>query len=205
MYSSELNIQVSCYRVAILAIALVAALPVQAERFATIAEAQKLMFPTATEMESRLFRYSTADARAIEKLAGTKLRKPVNRLWIAREGTNLLGVVLHDQVLGKHEVIDYAVGITPSGQVKSIEVLEYRESYGGEIRGAKWRSQFRGKTADAPLTLHRDVYNLSGATISCRNVTEGVKRMLAVFETVVRPQLFAGDRVPVNSPSRQSR
>lgn len=194
----------SC-RIGVFAALFIALFPARAERFATIAEAQKLMFPAATEMQSRALRYSASDARAIEKLAGSKLLKAANRMWVAREGTNILGVVFHDQVLGKHEVIDYAVAVNPSGQVKSIEVLEYRESYGGEIRGAKWRSQFRGKTASAPLTLHRDVYNLSGATISCRNVTEGVKRMLAVFETVVRPQLFAVDRVPVTAITNDSR
>ena len=81
--------------------------------------------------------------------------------------------------LGKHEVIDYAVAIAPGGQLLQLEVLEYRESHGSEIRGAKWREQFKGKHAQSPLRLHDDIYNLSGATISCRHVTEGIKRVLA--------------------------
>ncbi len=28
-----------------------------------------------------------------------------------------------------------------------MEILEYRESYGDEVRNPKWRAQFTGKTA----------------------------------------------------------
>ena len=39
------------------------------------------------------------------------------QLWLARQGTNLLGVLVLDHVFGKHEVIDYAVAAMPhSGQ-----------------------------------------------------------------------------------------
>ncbi|MEW6156688.1 MAG: FMN-binding protein, partial [Verrucomicrobiota bacterium] len=94
-----------------------------------------------------------------------------------------------DQVLGKHEWIDYAVAISPEGKVLQVEVLEFRESHGYEIRAEKWRAQFKGKSAKDRFRLHDDIYNISGATISCRNVTEGVKRLLTEFEHVLRARL----------------
>jgi Na+-translocating ferredoxin:NAD+ oxidoreductase RnfG subunit len=42
-----------------------------------------------------------------------------------------------------------------------------------------WRKQFRGKTADAPLQVGKDIRNISGATISSNSVTRGVKQALA--------------------------
>ena len=95
-----------------------------------------------------------------------------------------------DQVLGKHDLIDYAVGMDMEGRIVGVEILEYRESYGGEIHSEKWRAQFTGKTARHAIRLNRDISNLSGATISCRNVTEGVKRLTSAFELVVRPRLL---------------
>jgi Na+-translocating ferredoxin:NAD+ oxidoreductase RnfG subunit len=95
-------------------------------------------------------------------------------------------------VLGKHEIIDYTVALTPEGKVLAIEILEYRESYGYEIRGAKWRQQFVGKGAANSLRLNKDIYNISGATMSCRHVTEGIRRVLATFDLLCRPQLAAG-------------
>lgn len=168
-------------------------LPAWAERFLTVAEAQKICFPAATGFEAHTVRFTSEQIKAIEKQGGGRMLNAGNRVWLARSGTNLLGVVVLDHVFGKHEVIDYVVAITPAGQVQRIEILEYRESYGGEIRGAKWRAQFNNKTAAAPLKLHEDIYNLSGATMSCRHVTAGVRRLLVTFELVLRPQLLLAE------------
>jgi Na+-transporting NADH:ubiquinone oxidoreductase subunit NqrC len=64
--------------------------------------------------------------------------------------------------------------------------MEYRESYGYEVRDAKWRAQFTGKTARAPLRLDQDIKNISGATLSSRHVTEGVRRVLAFYEAALK-------------------
>jgi Na+-translocating ferredoxin:NAD+ oxidoreductase RnfG subunit len=108
----------------------------------------------------------------------TAARDQPYRVWRASDG----GWFIVDQVLGKHEYITYAVGLKADGSVRGMEILEYRESHGGEIRDAAWRRQFIGKTAADPLKLDRDIANISGATLSCRHVTDGVKRLLAFYE-----------------------
>ena len=91
-----------------------------------------------------------------------------------------------DEVLGKHEFITYAVGLNPDGTVRQIEIMDYRESYGHQIRDAEWRRQFSGKSAAAPLKLERDIRNISGATLSCRHITDGIKRVLATHDIALR-------------------
>ena len=54
------------------------------------------------------------------------------------------------------------------------------------MREAKWRAQFTGKTAAAPLKLDADIQNISGATLSSRHVTEGVRRILALHAIALR-------------------
>lgn len=85
-----------------------------------------------------------------------------------------------DEVIGKHEFITYATGISPNGQVLGVEILSYRESKGGQVREASWRNLFRGKTVRDRFRLNQDIPNISGATLSCRNITDGVKRLLAI-------------------------
>ena len=104
------------------------------------------------------------------------------RVWRASQG----GWFIVDQVLGKHELITYALGIDVQGRARGIEILEYRESHGGEVRDAQWRAQFTGKTAADPLQLDRDIRNISGATLSCRHITDGVKRLLKLYESELR-------------------
>jgi hypothetical protein len=102
--------------------------------------------------------------------------------WRASNG----GYVIVDRVVGKHEYITLAVGINPNGTVKQIEIMDYKESYGYEVREAQWRSQFVGKSASSPLQLNGDITNISGATLSSRHVTDGVKRILQVYETSLK-------------------
>jgi uncharacterized protein with FMN-binding domain len=92
------------------------------------------------------------------------------------------GYFVVDQVVGKHEMITYAVGISANGTVKQIEILEYNESYGYEVRNASWRSQFVGKSAASPLQLNVDIKNISGATLSSKHVTDGVRRVLKMVD-----------------------
>ena len=48
------------------------------------------------------------------------------------------------------------------------------------------RAQFVGKNVSAPLKLSQDIKNISGATLSCRHITDGVKRILATYEIALK-------------------
>ena len=57
------------------------------------------------------------------------------------------------------------------------------------MRDARFRAQFVGKTARDPLRTGDDVVAVSGATISSRAMSLGVKRALVIMEELVlRPQ-----------------
>lgn len=182
--------RLSCSCLSLVALGLLAGLhPSRAERFLSMEEARVACYAAADRYEPRTVRFTPAQAKAVAAASGLPVKNAGNRAWLAWQGTNLLGVMVLDHVLGKHELIDYAVAITPSGSVERVEILEYRESHGGEIRGERWRGQFKGKTGREPLRLNEDIHNISGATISCRHVTEGVRRVLATFDLLIRPGL----------------
>ncbi len=96
------------------------------------------------------------------------------------------GVFVVDRVVGKHEFITIAVGVNANGTVKQIEIMDYRESYGYEVRDAAWRAQFVGKSANSQLELNADIKNISGATLSSKHVTDGVKRILQKYASSVK-------------------
>ena len=133
-------------------------------RYLSIEEAQKEACPSATHFS--------------EVQAG--------RVWKAEAGGKVVGFLVFDRVVGKHLFIDYAVALTPAGAVHKVEILEYRESYGGEIRNPSWLAQFVGKTSGSALKINGDIRNISGATLSSTHVTEGVKRILAAYGSRVR-------------------
>jgi hypothetical protein len=96
------------------------------------------------------------------------------------------GLFVVDRVVGKHEYITVAVGINANGTVKGIEIMDYRESYGYEVRDASWRAQFVGKGAGSALQLGQDIKNISGATLSSKHVADGVKRILQKYASAAR-------------------
>lgn len=111
-----------------------------------------------------------------------------HRVWKVEGGS----FFVVDDVVGKHETITYAVGIDHEGSVKQVEILEYRESYGDEIRDPAWRRQFVGKTAASAVKLNQDIANISGATLSSKHVTDGVRRVLILYDMVLKGLPDAG-------------
>ena len=152
---------------------------VYAAQYMTVEQAQRAAFPEATE-----FRATPVDAAASASIAAGQGWSP--KAWRAFAGTEAAGWLLVDQVIGKSELITYAVALDTHGAVRSIEILDYRESHGGEIRLAGWRRQFVGRSGADPVALNKDIRNISGATLSCRHVTEGVHRLLQLYDAALR-------------------
>lgn len=167
-------------------VAVFAAASAHATQYLTVEQAQKLIFGPGAQFERRDLKLSKDLARDIEKAAGVSVRVLEVPLWEVSLNGKQAGYFIVDEVYGKHEFITYVIALEPGGRLKQIEILEYRETYGSQIRYPEWRSQFVGKTSADPVTLETDIQNISGATLSCRHVTEGVKRILATYERVLR-------------------
>src|SRR5258708_26992360 len=118
--------------------------PAYAVQYLSIEEAQKQAFPSATHFT--------------EVQAG--------RVWKAEAGGHVAGFFVFDRVVGKHLYIDYAVALTPSGAVHSVEILQYRESYGGEIRSASWLPQVAGQTNGSRLKINGHIINTARTALS---------------------------------------
>ncbi len=170
-------------RIAILPI-VVGALPAAAcaTDYLSAAEAERLMFPQADAFETVNVRLEELQLKEIGRRAGLPARSAQWGLRVARQAGAPIGYVVVDNVIGKFELITYAVAVGPDGAVRQVEILSYRESHGGEIRLPAWRRQFVGKTLAAPMRVGDDIANISGATLSCTHVTDGVRRIVAVLQ-----------------------
>jgi hypothetical protein len=156
--------------------------PAWATDYLTVAQAQTLLFPGAGKFSEAPLKLSEEQRSRIRELSGVRQRWDEQKIWRAEGNGRLLGWFVVDDVVGKHEFITYATAISPQGQVLGIEVLSYRETHGAQIRTSEWRKHFAGKTLADPFKLDQDVPNISGATLSCRNVLDGVKRLLVMHK-----------------------
>jgi Na+-transporting NADH:ubiquinone oxidoreductase subunit C len=150
-------------------------------QYLTVEQAQRAIFP-GKSFTAGPVKLTSVQRKAIEQASGVRVLQDEQQVWRVSGG----GWFIVDEVVGKHEFITYAAGLTADGSVKQIEIMDYRETYGGQIRDQKWRAQFVGKNSRSTLKLDRDIKNISGATLSCRHITDGVKRLVAFYEIALK-------------------
>ncbi len=154
----------------------------RATDYFSLDEVNHQLFPEATVFEDASFSLSKDQKKTVSKKARVRVRSAKMTLFNAIDADKLLGFVVIDEVYGKHEFITYAIALTPDYAVNQIEIMRYLETYGDEIRNPAWRAQFNGKRAGDVLAVKKDIANISGATLSCVHITEGVKRVLTTME-----------------------
>ena len=153
----------------------------QAKIYVSTDQVQKILFPNKQLTKAPIIITNDLQERM---RAASSIRHPFqgDRIWKALDG----GWLIIDEVVGKHEMITYAVGIAPNGSILGIEILEYVESYGYEVAETQWRQQFAGKTVKDPVKLNQDIQNIGGATLSCKHLTDGVKRVLVLYDLALK-------------------
>ena len=152
-----------------------------AVQYLTVDQAQRAIYP-GKSFTAALVKLTSVQRKAIEQASGERVLHDEQHVWRVSGG----GWFIVDEVVGKHEFITYAAGLNADGSVKQIEIMDYRETYGGQIRDQKWRAQFVGKNSKSMLKLDSNIKNISGATLSCRHITDGVKRLLAFYDIALK-------------------
>ena len=150
-----------------------------AEIYMTPDQALNSLFP-ATKMKETKYVLSDEEVKKIEASSDQTVRSKTLQVWVSEKKD----IFFIDQVLGKHEFITYATAVSNSGKILGIEILEYRETYGKQIKEAQWRKQFVGKDSKSALKVNNDIVNISGATLSSTHVTNGIRRLLKTCDLI---------------------
>jgi len=165
---------------------------VVAAEYLSVDAAQKAVYPDADSFNEIVIAQSPEQLQSLLAKAGPQPTHGVIRIWTASRNGALLGHVFVDEVIGKQNLITYAVGIDADGALRNLEIMAYRESHGGEVRNAAWRAQFDHHNNLEQLRFGTDIKNISGATLSSEHVTQGVRWLLALWQAALRPAAAAG-------------
>lgn len=168
------------------AIIALAATPGVAKPYMSVEQARALIFPQAQEFIPAPVALTPEQVRHLERQSRVNVRSPNQQVWKVQAAGALLGWFFLDQVIGKHELITYAVGINADGTLRQFQIIEYKEAWGSQVRELKWRDQFVGKTTADSLEVGVDISNLSGGTLSATHVTDGIKRLLFLHNLFLR-------------------
>jgi hypothetical protein len=153
-----------------------------ADIYLTEEDALKLMFPKSEQIRKEVLKLSPEKKHQIEERIGWKFPEESFEVYVGETGTEVDGYALVQNTIGKHKPMTYMVGVDTRGHVSNVELLVFREARGSEVRMKRFNVQYEGKTVLDPVRLNKDILNISGATMSVRSMTAGIKRVLVVVD-----------------------
>lgn len=144
-------------------------------------EALKTIFNSSQEVITEKKQLSIDQKASLKKLLGYE---PVREEWsfyVAKTNNKVDGYALIDNEIGKTEPITFLTAMTPTGTIKAVEILVYRETHGSEVHQKPFLKQYETKQLSDPIRVGQDIKNITGATLSSRAISTGVKRDVAIW------------------------
>ncbi len=159
------------------------------EIYFTEEEATKVMFPDSEKIRKDTLALTAEQKSLVEQVIGWEFPELTFDVFIGETNGNIDGYAIVQNTIGKHRPITYMVGVDSTGECSNFEVLVYREARGNEIAKKRFNYQYQGKTLVDPVRINRDIINITGATMSVRSASAGVKRVLVlVNEFYLKPR-----------------
>ena len=159
------------------------------EIYFTEDEAAKVMFPDSERIRRETLSLTAEQKTFVEEVIGWEFPETSFDVFIGESQEKIDGYALIQNTIGKHRPITYMVGVDSAGEVSNFEVLVYREARGNEIATKRFNYQYQGKNIADPIRINRDIINITGATMSVRSASAGVKRVLVlVNEFYLKPR-----------------
>lgn len=174
-----------------------------AKVFASQKQALADAFPDATRIKRDTRVLRKADSSRIEAITHETDGPRVVVLHAAyrqgAEGEELIGYAHIDVHNVRTQPEAFMVVLTPEGDVRSVRILAFHEPL-DYLPTDRWYEQFVGKSRTDALRVGRDVNGVVGATLSARAAAEGVRRMLAYWEVLLKPAVPAPAPASVSVP-----
>jgi electron transport complex protein RnfG len=134
------------------------------------------------EFVPRPLTLTASQVGALEKRLGARLLSPYCDLVEVRHSGRLEGLALVDEELGKHQPITFLISMDAKAHIRKIDLLVYRERYGGGVRSERFTNQFKGKSSADPLKITRDLDAVTGATISSKALSLGARKAVILAD-----------------------
>ena len=155
------------------------------EELTTVNEALHDIFPGADQTEKKIITLTDEQLKTLQRQTNAPVNPQYDRailMYTLKKDNQLIGYALENTVQGKWGPIHFLLGVNPSGKIINTIVISYEEKRGRPIAKPRFLSQFVGKSIENPVRLKKDINGITGATISSRGITDGIRKLLAVFE-----------------------
>jgi hypothetical protein len=144
----------------------------------------KAVFPDASGFTPRKKAFTADQVKQIEQASGSKVARNDNPLnfYVAlgkpADGSGVLGTVILIDARGAKGGIDLALGVKRDGTVARVVITENADEKA--LGEAAFLDQLKGKNAQSPLTLGKDI-KYTGTAKSAEGLLSAVRRGLQMI------------------------
>ncbi len=151
-------------------------------------EAMRQTFANECTLTKKNILLNKKQAAKVSGKAKLRLNTKIFRIYTASiDGEPIgYGVLITRKVRQKDAAVLYMMDL--KGVLKGIEIIAFGEppEY---IPKNGYLKQFEGKSDGDTLRVGKDIPSISGATLSARNITDGARLALAVFDVLIGKRL----------------
>ncbi len=149
------------------------------EVYLTKKEALKRAFPDSEKIIKEQFWLDDIERKKISDLCGQKIEDKRLVFYSGKKAGKVIGYMIIDHFIGKTLPITYIVLLNTDGSVRDVAIMVYREPQGMEVRYRSFLKQYFGKKTSSTF---KDINSITGATISARSITKGVRKAVSAFQ-----------------------
>ena len=131
-------------------------------------------FPGATELRDVSVSEEAAERRHADHIVVKEIRGP----------SDALGYCVESTVAAKSGPFRIRVLVDPNLVVIQAHVVSYTWDRGRDVRKPGFTRQFEGKGPEAPLKIGQDIDAMTGATLSSKAMTAGVRDSIALLKAI---------------------
>jgi Na+-translocating ferredoxin:NAD+ oxidoreductase RnfG subunit len=153
-----------------------------AEILMTEEAAVKIILAKSERVRKDVLQLTQEKKDLVEQRIGWKFPEQTFEVYIGETGETIDGYAMVHNTVGKHKHMTYMVGVDAKGACSGVELLVFREARGSEVGRKRFNVQYEGKTIVDPIRINKDIINITGATMSVRSISAGVKRVLVLID-----------------------
>ncbi|MDN5848158.1 MAG: FMN-binding protein [Nitrococcus sp.] len=143
--------------------------------------ALKHAFPQADRIERETLFFDSAARAEVSHLAQAPFDSGLFTVYIGYRAGEIQGYTFIDTRIVRTHPATFMVVLSPKGRVRMVRVLAWTEPPEYQPM-RRWLEQFEGHEGSQEVQLDQDIQGISGASLSSRTLTDGVRRALAVYQ-----------------------
>lgn len=145
-----------------------------------------LAFGEGAQIENLSLFPDSVQTQSIEKDARVKLDSGMFTFYVGKKANKILGYAAIETLTVRTKPETLMIVLSPEGAVNKVVTLAFHEP--PEYQPPEnWFGQFNGKPM-AEIDFNKGIQGISGATLSARAAVNSVRKVLAIYLTMIQQQ-----------------